>query len=66
MYGDKNMIEATSGCVEVQRPTLTERLQQERDGLAARLNEVDAALAALRANPQVQAVLDLVQKVSRL
>lgn len=42
--------------------TLSERLRQERQTLAARLAEIDSVLAALDANPQVEDVLDLLQK----
>ena len=52
-------------CIEASRPTLTERLKQERNNLSRRLEELDAAIIALEANPQVQAILDLVQKVAR-
>ena len=66
MYGDNAKAVDTLGqCVEVQRPTLTERLTQERQGLAARLAELDAAIAALQSNPEIQRILDLVQKVTR-
>jgi hypothetical protein len=68
MYNDgteKNIAATAVGCVEVQRPTLTERLKQERLGISIRLNELDAAINALEANPQVQTILDLVQKVAR-
>ena len=64
MYDDNKNL-ATSGCIEVRRQTLTERLKEERQGLSSRLAELDAAISALEANPQVQAVLDLVQKVAR-
>ena len=58
--------EATAkGCIDIHRPTLTERLKDERQGLATRLAELDAALAALESNPEVQKILDLVQKVAR-
>lgn len=49
-------------CLEVPCSTLSERLQQERQNLAARLAEIDASLSALNANPQVKEVLDVLQK----
>ena len=68
MY-DENAKEATTpslgGCVEIRRPTLTERLKQERQAHADKLTELDSAIAALEANPEVQRILDLVQKVAR-
>jgi hypothetical protein len=66
MYDNNvNAVDMPGKCVEVQRPTLTERLTQERQGLAARLTELDAAIAALQSNPEIQRILDLVQKVAR-
>lgn len=56
--------EVPANC-EIRRPTLTERLKGERQDIAGRLAELDAAIAALEANPQVQTILDLVQKVAR-
>ena len=53
------------GCVEIHRPTLTERLKQERHGQAEKLAELDSAIAALESNPEVQRILDLVRKVAR-
>jgi|CXWL01.1.fsa_nt_gi uncharacterized membrane protein YfbV (UPF0208 family) len=47
------------------QPTLTERLKRDQADLRSRLEEIDEAIAALEANPQVQAVLDLVQRVAR-
>lgn len=47
------------------RPSLTERLTNERAELATRLEEIDAALNALKAQPEIQKILDLVQKVAR-
>lgn len=54
--------ESPPKCIEVPRETLTERLQRERTALMQRVNEIDAVLAALQQNPQVQSVLDLLQK----
>lgn len=54
--------ETAPQCIEVPRETLTERLQRERTNLMERVNEIDAVLAALQQNPQVQSVLDLLQK----
>ena len=53
---------AAEKTLEVPRRTLTETLQEERSRLSSRVQEIDAVLAALEANPQVQAVLDLLQK----
>lgn len=51
------------GDPKIYRPTLTERLQRDRQELQARLDEINAALTALESNPQLQQVLDIVQKV---
>ena len=51
-----------SECIDVPRLTMTQRLLQERESIVHRLNEVDAVLAALEANPAIQNVLDLLQK----
>lgn len=61
MYGDYAVPEVKA-CIDVPRMTLSERLRQERQNLAARLSEIDSVLAALDANPQVKDVLDLLQK----
>ena len=53
-------------CVEMPRQTLTEKLQQERANLANRMTEIDAVIADLTANPQVQTILDLLQKTRGL
>jgi hypothetical protein len=53
------------GCA-IRQLTLTERLKEQRDHHAAKLEQLNAAIAALEANPQVQSVLDLIQKVSHL
>lgn len=60
MYG--SYPEVAKNCIEVPRMTLSERLKQERQLVANRLNEIDSVLAALDANPQVKDVLDLLQK----
>lgn len=49
-------------CGQARRMTLTETLLSERGRLQARLAEIDAALVALEASPEVKAVLDLLQK----
>lgn len=50
--------------LDTYRPTMTERLKNERADVKRRLDELDAALAMLESNPQVQAVLDVLQKVT--
>lgn len=66
MYGNEAVpMPCTASEISKYQPTLTERIKRERDEVAARLADLDTALQALEANPQVKAVLDLVQKVSR-
>lgn len=60
MYNDHQV--ATKECLDVPRRTLTERLQDERQSLSARVYEIDSVLKALQENPAVQSVLDLLQK----
>ena len=50
----------TKAC-EVQN-TVTDRLQNEKRRLESKLTDVNAALAALEANPEVASVLTLVGK----
>ena len=65
MYGMPEPVPTCDNSIMKYQPTLTERLKREQGELQSRLTEVNAALAALEANPQVQTVLDLVQKVAR-
>ena len=52
-------------CIEVRRTTLTERLENEKSQLEHRLAEVNEALAVLKSDPKIQAIFDILQKVSR-
>jgi hypothetical protein len=65
MYDDAPVPSAPGRAVDIPSQTLTERLHEERRRLGARLQELDAAISALEANPQIQLVFDLVQKVAR-
>lgn len=60
-----NTIEASPKCVEVRRLTLTERLKEERTNVNSRLQELDQAITALEAQPEMQRLLDIIQKVAR-
>ena len=66
MYGGGEVAEKMANSLSDYRPSMTERLKNERARVAQRLTELDAAIGALEANPQVQSVLDLIQKVSHL
>jgi len=58
--------ESTSVTCDVKN-TVTDRLQNEKRRLESKLSDVNAALAALEANPEVCKVLTLVGKaVGRL
>lgn len=48
---------------QIVRPTLTAHLEQEQSTLEARLAEVKEAISALKANPEIERVLNLVGKV---
>lgn len=48
--------------LDVPRETLTERLTKERARLQERVDEIDTVLKALKDNPQIQGVLDVLQK----
>ena len=47
-----------------QPPTLRENLSAQRTNLAAQLASVEEAIAALDANPDIERVLNLVQKAN--
>lgn len=57
--GSRGLI-AKSSCREA---SITERLQYQREELASRLADVDAALKALSENPTVADVLDQIAKL---
>lgn len=44
-------------------PTMTERLQREREQLRSKLAEVEAALSTIEAHPEVQQVIDALAKL---
>lgn len=49
-------------CSSVQIPVL-ERLQRQRNELQKRLDDIDAAIESLAANPQVYGVLEALNKL---
>ena len=51
--------------IQIRRMTLTERLKEERVSVNARLQELNQAITALEAQPQIQGLLDIIQKVAR-
>lgn len=48
---------------QISSPNLTDRLENEKQILEARLAEVNEAIAALKANPEIERVLNLVGRV---
>lgn len=46
----------------IRRNSITERLEMEEKRLNERLLEVSTALAALRKNPEMQAIIDIIAK----
>lgn len=59
MYTDQPV---ACNTLDVPRETLTERLTKERARLQERIEEIDAVLTMLKSNPQIQGVLDVLQK----
>lgn len=47
----------------VRQPNLTETLEYKRDNLKAELEKVEKAITALKANPAVEELLNLIQSV---
>ena len=50
---------------ELREPNVTDGLQFRRERLAQELATVDEAIAALKANPEIERVLNLVQRASK-
>lgn len=48
----------------IQRPTMTQRLQERKEHLEHELKQVSDALAMLEQNPQTQQVLDTLAKLN--
>lgn len=63
MYGNELRAVETCG-TDIRRPSVSERLEMEHKNLSERLAQVNAALEALRKNPELQNLLDLVSKVA--
>lgn len=58
----ENTKEIACNPVEMPRETLTEKLTRERERLQCRVDEIDMVLKALKDNPHIQGVLDVLQK----
>lgn len=60
------MAERPSGStVTFSRPTMTQQLEREKEQLESRLGDINRALDALKAHPDVQMALDAIAKVIR-
>lgn len=57
-----NTSQQVGKCIEM---TLLESLESERERAADRLKDLDAAIEALKANPSILQVLQLISKVRR-
>ena len=55
---------AASGMPSIANSTKTERLKRQRDELSARLQELNAALDVIEANPKFQEVIDALAKLN--
>jgi hypothetical protein len=49
--------------IPYQKPSLVEQLEQQAVDLKARLAQIEEALAGLKANPEVERVLNLVSRL---
>ncbi len=58
-------VEMGMACIESKAPSVTEGLEMKRDRLLSQLAEVQEALDALQANPEIERVLNLVNKAGR-
>lgn len=57
---------AQIGSIAANPPSLTERLEAERQHLSDRLTEIDVVLARLKANPEIQDLFDAVTRLGHL
>lgn len=57
-YADTPMMEGS-----IRRSTLTENIKQRKEVLEAQLADLNAALAALEKNPELQSLFDIVSRV---
>lgn len=54
----------TTKCCDVS-PTMEQSLSEKRQRLTNQLKDLDAAIEALKANPGITSVLELIRKVNR-
>lgn len=60
--GDKNQCSTIGGALS--QPSIEDRLLQQKNRLEANLKDVNAALDALQANPEVLKIMCLISKVN--
>jgi hypothetical protein len=56
-------LQTAKGVLSLQNPTMTEILLAKKERLESELSEVNEALTALRANPEIERVINLVTKI---
>ena len=66
-FDDENAVEQASGraLMDHRPPTVTEKLEQERNELELRLRAIDELLEQLKANPATQQIIDSLAKLGR-
>lgn len=65
MYGELKT-QCTEQAIDVQRPSLTDRLSREKKDLERRLSEVNEVLDKLEANPEFAETMDAITKLGHL
>lgn len=67
LYPMGDALQKAANCAEqmtIRRPSVLENLQNQRQQLALRLADVDAAITALEANPGAADVMEALAKVN--
>ncbi len=64
MYNDQPMTEKSAASIgNARQETVTERLKNEKAHLEDRLKQITEAIESLEAHPEVQTVVDTLQKL---
>jgi hypothetical protein len=63
-YGNEKTISPMSIGADYRQPSIEERLLQQKQRLESNLSDVNAALEALQANPEVLKIMCLISKVN--
>lgn len=66
-FNEENAVEQASGraLMDHRPPTVTEKLEQERNELELRLQAINELLEQLKANPETQQIIDSLAKLGR-